>query len=425
VIRLKPLFLAVLAGACLCSSARAHQSAEPTGDPSGPEAVDSHAEASPPAEVKEGPVDPSTESAETQKDDPNSWAFRLRSKLPRISVGGFADVNYAGEWTELDDGTDVSSNRFILGPLDLFLTSQLSERFSFLTEILFEFQNQGENIVDVERLLLKYEYADWLNLSIGRGHTPIGYWNTHFHHGTWLQTTISRPVIFTFEDDGGIVPMHYLGIQVGSQLNFESVSISLRAIVGNGRGSSPAAIQLGDDLNNSKMLGGALEFRPMALPGLSFGASAFADRIPARQTETVSHDALDEVIAGGFVAYIEDAVEFLAEAQVIHHRDRGTDDDYLSWGGYVQGAYRFGRPKAYYRYDWSMPSSTDPFHRTFLDLGDLQLHTLGIRCDLAFFVALKLEYRHRTARAFQLPPATGLGGTLTSNIIIGQVAFAF
>jgi len=39
-------------------------------------------------------------------------------------------------------------------------------------------------------LLIRYDYNDFFKLSFGRYHTPINYWNTAFHHGLWLQTTI-------------------------------------------------------------------------------------------------------------------------------------------------------------------------------------------------------------------------------------------
>jgi hypothetical protein len=42
--------------------------------------------------------------------------------------------------------------------------------------------------VDLERVLLKYDYNDHLRMSFGRYHTGIGYYNT-FHSGSWFQTT--------------------------------------------------------------------------------------------------------------------------------------------------------------------------------------------------------------------------------------------
>ena len=48
-------------------------------------------------------------------------------------------------------------------------------------------------------------------LEVGRFHTDIGYWNTAFHHGLWLQIPVERPHVLRFEDDGGLVPVHWVG----------------------------------------------------------------------------------------------------------------------------------------------------------------------------------------------------------------------
>ena len=51
---------------------------------------------------------------------------------------------------------------------------------------------------EVERLIIRYDLNDYFKVSFGRYHTPVNYWNTAFHHGQWLQTTISRPEMTQF-----------------------------------------------------------------------------------------------------------------------------------------------------------------------------------------------------------------------------------
>lgn len=48
---------------------------------------------------------------------------------------------------------------------------------------------------EVERVIIRYDLNDYFRVSFGRYHTLINYWNTAFHHGEWLQTSISRPCI--------------------------------------------------------------------------------------------------------------------------------------------------------------------------------------------------------------------------------------
>ena len=62
---------------------------------------------------------------------------------------------------------------------------------------------------EVERVIIRYDLNDYFKLSFGRYHTPINYWNTAFHHGQWLQTTISRPEMTQF--GGSFIPVHFVG----------------------------------------------------------------------------------------------------------------------------------------------------------------------------------------------------------------------
>ena len=40
----------------------------------------------------------------------------------------------------------------------------------------------------------------WFKVAAGRFHTALGYWNETYHHGTYLHTSITRPVAVRFED---------------------------------------------------------------------------------------------------------------------------------------------------------------------------------------------------------------------------------
>lgn len=118
---------------------------------------------------------------------------------------GFGHAEYGAAWNKPSGpGSGISgSNQFGIGGVDLFIASDIGNGFSFLNETVFEFDGD-EAILDVERVLLKYEFQEWINLKIGRGHTGLGIWKSRYHHGIWLQTTADRPLIYSFEDDGGI-----------------------------------------------------------------------------------------------------------------------------------------------------------------------------------------------------------------------------
>lgn len=61
--------------------------------------------------------------------------------------------------------------------------------------VLAEVDIAREVDAEIERLqagwLLGSETTAW----IGRFHTPLGYWNTRYHHGSYLQTAATRPDI--------------------------------------------------------------------------------------------------------------------------------------------------------------------------------------------------------------------------------------
>jgi hypothetical protein len=64
----------------------------------------------------------------------------------------------------------------------------------------------------LERLLIGRVTANGKQLWLGRNHTDYDQWNRLFHRETYLQTSIHRPSIIEFEDDGGVLPEHITGI---------------------------------------------------------------------------------------------------------------------------------------------------------------------------------------------------------------------
>src|ERR1700739_4128411 len=105
-------------------------------------------------------------------------------------------------------------NSFHIGSLDLLITGTPRDRVSILGEILFTPLEDNSFGVDVERLLLQYKHNDYLDFSIGRYHSSIGYYNTAFHQGAWFQTAIDRPFMYAFDDAGGFLPLQEVGATI-------------------------------------------------------------------------------------------------------------------------------------------------------------------------------------------------------------------
>ena len=123
----------------------------------------------------------------------------------RSALRGFADIGARSSGNGGNKG-------FTVGSLDFYLTPQLSAHVKSLIELVFEYDNSGTLGTDLERAQIGYTFDNGNTLWMGRFHTPFGYWNTAFHHGQQLQTSILRPQMIDFEDRGGILPAHTVGL---------------------------------------------------------------------------------------------------------------------------------------------------------------------------------------------------------------------
>jgi hypothetical protein len=193
---------------------------------------------------------------------------------PRLHLNVFGDVGY--QWY------NHVPNTFEFGSLDLFMTARLSDKVSTLGEALFISQSGNDVQVDVERLLLRYRQSDYLMASIGRMHTWVGYYNTAFNKGEFLETTVDRPFVYSFDDAGGILPMQDVGLNLTGKIPSGKLGLNYVFEVGNGRawgGPNVQPAQNHQDANNSKQVNGGLFMRPEKVPGLQFGFSLLHDNL--------------------------------------------------------------------------------------------------------------------------------------------------
>lgn len=336
------------------------------------------------------------EVAEEEKFVTAEWAKGLTfgGLAQRLTFQGFGDVTFRSNEGNGRFDSSEDSNFFALGGLDLFITSQISERISFLNETVFEIEPDG-NVLDIERLFIKYVVADYLKVTVGRVHTALGYWNQAFHHGSWLQTTIDRPDVYAFEDEAGILPIHAVGIELSGTYDFGPFDLDYTFNIANGRGEIVDEVQNVADKNDSKAVGLMVSIKPEIMPGLFFGGNFYLDDIPDSST----HGEIDEFIIGGHVGYLYSNCEFLLEGFNIEHDDNAPgEDEHSTLGAYAQVAYRLGQWKPYYRYDIVRLNKRDTFYlASFDEMSDVNRHTVGIRYDITTFNAIKVEYNHLDA----------------------------
>jgi len=314
-------------------------------------------------------------------------AERMDTSNTLLRIRGFGDVNLRGS------DQRGSTTSFGLGQLDLFVTSDVSERFKLLSEIVFEADPQNTFGVDIERLLLQYSPNDLFKLSVGRYHTAIGYYNTAYHHSTWLQTATGRPFLFEFEDNGGILPIHNVGISASGLIPSGKLQLHYIAEVGNGRASrSPLAeaVQNVVDENNGKSVNLALFATPEAVRGLQVGFSAYHDHL-----RPINGPGIGELIFDAHAVVVRPNFEWLNEVLLIRHAIDGSSRVFNTPGFYTQISKRFGSYRPYFRYQYVNESEAEP---AFPNVGRQQGPSVGLRFDASESVALKFQFDHTDLR---------------------------
>jgi hypothetical protein len=338
---------------------------------------------------------------------PQETMQQLETHYPSLQIRGFADADFSA--TD-EKGTNSG---FSLGQFDLHIASALSPKISYFAEITVNAHPQDYTI-EMERSFIRYDYNDLFKISFGRFHTPIGYWNTAFHHGAWLQTTIDRP--FLVKVGGTFTPLHFVGALAEGNIPSGGLGLGYNIGIGNGRGSLIARPGDAGDVNNNRAWVAKLFARPAKAYGLEVGSSFYRDKI----TLPVGAE-YREWISSTYLAWTKGAPEFLAEFENVNHRNIFTSQVANSDAWYAQLAYRlpwFERSlKPYYRFEYThMPLSEQVFAY------QPQLESLvGLRYDISSFAAFKLEYRHFGSHPAQGPnpaqPAT--------NGAFVQTAFTF
>jgi hypothetical protein len=256
--------------------------------------------------------------------------------------------------------------------------------------------------VDVERYLLQYSPNDYINIAAGRGHTAIGYYNTAYHHSTWLQTTTDRPFIFEFEDHGGILPIHNVGVTASGLIPSGSLGLHYVAEVGNGRESrhplTEEPVQNETAELNHKAFNLALFARPEAVRGLQTGVSVYRNLLAPANIGKVT-----ETIIAAHAVLIRPRFEWLNEALLDRHSIVGTSEVFNTPAFYTQTSRQFGSFRPYFRYQYLNGSRKEPI---FSDVGLRHGPSIGLRYDASESVALKFQYDHTFLR--DLPAINGL-----------------
>ncbi len=134
----------------------------------------------------------------------------------------------------LDDVGNEAKQYFALGEQDFFVTSNITDRISFLGEtvVRYDAATNSKFAPSIERAQVKYDYSSKHSIVIGKMHTPVNYWNDVFHHGRLFFPTIDRPTSFSY-----VVPLHTMGIRLQGQ-NIGRLKFGYDVVMGNGMSST-------------------------------------------------------------------------------------------------------------------------------------------------------------------------------------------
>ena len=312
---------------------------------------------------------------------------------PPTLLKGFADVgaNFLG---------NGGNKGFFDGSVDFYLTPQLSSNVKTVIELVFEHEKTGDLAPDLERLQVGYTFSNAATVWLGRFHTPFGYWNTAFHHGQQLQTSVLRPQMIDFEDAGGVIPVHTVGVWGTGAVRAERGRFTYDVFVGN----SPSIKTDTLDPNNS----GKTE------PGYSsgfnlgylFGGSADLLKIGVHGYRAVVRDdspALNITrvnILGGYAALDSPAWEVIAEYYALRNEDlSGGTGNHASWTGFAQMGRRLERWTPYVRLERAALNQADNYFARLATGRAYSRQASGLRYDLTPNSALKMELNHTVSEA--------------------------
>jgi hypothetical protein len=365
--------------------------------------------------------------AASSEDDPMAHAMEIPGG-PTLKIRGFFDFNYGvGSianpliFPVVDNACGTCGNSptpahsaFQSGEFDLFITSKLSEHLSFISEIVLGPDNTNVFGPDIERYQLTYKANPYFSASAGRFHTSIGYYNTAYHHGNWFSTAEGRPIMYLFEDSGGILPVHMVGLSLTGEVpNTDYLGLHWVAEIGNGLSSNSNVGATGGNAvqnfysdRNYKATNLAAYVRPKFLSGLQMGGSWYHDGLNPTGLPEVRQN-----IESAYVVYLTSKWEILNEGVMLSNHLAGTAKPFRSPMAYTQIARKFGMYEPYFRYQYVRDHVSDPVN---LLTGTYYGPSVGMRIDFTDYAAFKLQFNH-------LYQSSQLAG----NGLNAQIAFTF
>jgi hypothetical protein len=313
-----------------------------------------------------------------------------------LPIHGFMDVGFASN----SKGTSANPMGFYVGALSFYLAPHFGDKVKALVEPNFEVTRDGAISTDLERLQIGYTFSDNATAWAGRFHTPYGYWNTAFHHGAQIQTSVLRPRFLDFEDKGGILPAHMIGLWGEGKFKVGDSKLTYDVFAGNGPKIVKSILDINQagDNNHQAMVGFNLGYEfSGSLDGLRLAVHSLRgdvddDAVPSNKTQLN--------IVGGSAVYLSDTWEVMSEYYRFNDKDKsGGTGTHKSWADYLQIGKSFNNLTPYVRFERTVLDQLDNYF-SMQDSGQSYARqALGLRYNLNPKAALKFELLNSSFKA--------------------------
>ena len=319
-----------------------------------------------------------------------------------LPMHGFMDVGFA---TNSSSNLAANPKGFYLGALSFYLAPHFGDQVKALVEPNFEVAQDGTIAIDLERLQIGYTYSDAMTVWGGRFHTPYGYWNTGFHHGAQMQTSVLRPRFLDFEDKGGILPAHMVGLWGTGKIKAGSGKLVYDVYGGNGprilgvdlttvpvtTGTSDMSMRGDDDHQAMVGFNVAYEFSGN-LDGLRLAVHGIKGDVSAYNATGLNQNTTELNMLGGSIVYLANDWEALSEYYGFNNKDKsGSTGTHSSWAGYLQVGKNFNNLTPYARFEKTTLDQSDNYFSMQTSGQTYDRQSLGLRYDLNPKAALKFE----------------------------------
>ncbi len=305
---------------------------------------------------------------------------------------------YGDVRTEYMSGKEMPD--FKIGDTDI-LGIMTSKDFEILMEIFIE---QPDNFVDFERLYLRWQRYGILRVTLGKFHPALGYASTKWHHGLHLMTIPDRPQIINFEDEGGPLLAHGVGIKFDGIKKVGGIYVGYVLDVINGN------LHFGSDNSNDydryKSIAGKLYIKPSYFSEIGISSVYDPTDIEHESKEIGKVNVINRITAISLAYDKPGGAEFIGEYFFIEE----LVSDKRASGGFVLISYPVLKGKRIYELrpfimfdfiDWdegnvwfekvSKRLELEEEPEEHLALARKNAYTVGFKLSFSPLVALKLS----------------------------------